>query len=74
MTPQEIIDHTREELRRWLLSDGNGVSEHEAEEYADRMLVRELARKLSMALCCADIASRFGMLSEDAERQIFNWE
>lgn len=72
MSPYEILDHYREDLRRTLRSEG--CPENEVEEMTERSLAHWVACSLSSALICADIASRNGMLSEQAERQIFNWQ
>lgn len=76
MLPEEIIAHAREDLRRWLLLPGNDVPEHEVEAAIDRMLVRELAAKLSSAMICAELAAPYydERFKDRAERQLWNWQ
>lgn len=71
MSPYEILEHYREHLRRTLRSEG--VAENKIEDAVERSLAHWVACSLSSAMICADVASRNGMLSEQAERQIFNW-
>ena len=71
MSPYEILDHFREDLRRTLRSEG--CAENEIEAAVERSLAHWVACSLSSAMICADIAIRHGMLSEKAERQILNW-
>lgn len=75
MLPDEIIKHTREELRRWLLAHGNDVAEHEVDAVVDRMIVQALAQQLSSAMICASLASHYfdDAFKERAERQLWNW-
>ena len=75
MRPEEIIDHTRSELRRYVTSTGNGFAEHEAEEMVERMLVLELAGKLSAAMVCAKLTEELFLSgNERAIRQLWNWD
>lgn len=71
MSPNEILEHYREDLRRTLRSEGR--PDNEIEEAVERSLAHWVACSLSSAIICADIASRNGMMSESAERQIWNW-
>lgn len=75
MLPEEIIKHTREELRRWLIAPGNDMAEHEVDDAVERMLVRALAQHLSNAMICASLASHYfdDALKERAELQLWNW-
>lgn len=72
MSPYEILEHYREDLRRTLRDEG--TAENEIEEAVQRSLAHWIACALSSAIICADIASRHGMLTESAERQIWNWQ
>lgn len=72
MSPSEILEHFREDLRRTVRSEG--TAENEVEEAVERSLAHWVACSLSSAMICADIASRNGLLSEQAERQVFNWQ
>lgn len=71
MSPDEILEHHREDLRRTLRSEGR--AENEIEEAVERSLAHWVACSLSSAMICADVASRYGLLDERAERQIWNW-
>jgi hypothetical protein len=75
VSPEEIIDHVREDIKRWLLSQGNDASEHEVEAEVDRLLVRDLAQRLSSAMICAQLASSYydKRFRDRAERQLWNW-
>ena len=72
MSPHEILEHHREDLRRTLRDEGR--AENEIEEAVERSLAHWVACSLSSAMICADIASQHGMLDERAERQIWNWQ
>jgi hypothetical protein len=71
MSPYEILDYFREDLRRTLRSEG--CAENHIEEAVEESLAHWVACSFSSALLCADIASSEGLLSDQAERQIFNW-
>lgn len=74
LTPQEIIEHTREDLRRWLMAPGNDVPAHEVEDEVDRMLAGELARKLASAMMCARFTEEDYLRgNERAQKQLWNW-
>jgi hypothetical protein len=72
MSPSEILDHYREDLRRTLRSEG--CAENEIEASVERSLPHWLACSLSSVMICTEIAIQHGMLSDRAERQILNWQ
>lgn len=72
MSPCEILEHHREDLRRTLRSEG--CAENDIEAAVDRSLAHWVACSLSSAMICADIAERHYFSDRpDVSRQIWNW-
>lgn len=72
MSPYEILEHHREDLRRTLRSEG--CPENEIEEAVDRSLAHWVACSLSSAMICADIAVQHYLRDRpEVARQIWNW-
>lgn len=76
ITAQEVIDHARGDLARWLSAEGNDVPQHELEAAIDRLLLIDLASRLANAATCAALADPYidGPMADYARRQLWNWE
>lgn len=72
LSPNEILEHCREDLRRALRSEG--CAEHRIEEAVERSLAHWVACCLSSAMICADVAEQHYFSDRpEVVRQIWNW-
>lgn len=73
LSPHEILDHCREDIRRTLRSQG--TPECEIEELVQRSLAHWVACSLSSAMICASLTESYYLRDRpDAIRQLWNWE
>lgn len=75
MSPEEIINHCREELIRWAMLPGNDMSYADACAFADERLVQTLAQHLSSALICMGHVEHMfePKVADRAIKQLYNW-
>lgn len=72
LSPSEILDYHREDLRRTLRSEG--CAENEVEEMVERSLAHWVACSLSSAMICASVAEQHYFSDRpDISRQVWNW-
>lgn len=71
LSPYEIMEHKRQEIRRLYATD---MPEHELDELVERSLAHFIACDLSNAMACASIAERQWFADRpEVSRQIWNW-
>jgi hypothetical protein len=72
MSPYQILEHYREDLRRTLRSEG--CAENEIEACVERSLAHWVACSLSSAMSCAEVAEQHYFRDRpEVSRQIWNW-
>lgn len=72
LSPDEILEHHREDLRRTLRSEG--CAEYEIEDRVQTSLAHWVACSLSSAMICVSIAERHYFADRpEVVRQVWHW-